>query len=136
VLSSNDYADKHSVSVNARITDGKGNKAWSDVRSILMRRVWEDNTAGFVPAYATVNTNDETGYKLGERITFKAKGWSPSTADRVQIYLNGAMIADCPGDICTFTTAPITTDQIEYQARVIDQVGHSAWTGVLGMTKK
>jgi hypothetical protein len=136
VLSSNDYADKHSVSVNARVTDGKGNKAWSDVRSILMRRVWEDNTAGFVPAYATVNTNDETGYKLGERITFKAKGWSPSTADRVQIYLNGAMIADCPGDICTFTTAPITTDQIEYQARVIDQVGHSAWTGVLGMTKK
>lgn len=136
VLSTDDYADMHSLSVNARITDGKGNKAWSDVRSILIRRVWVDDKEGQIPAYASITTNDNTGYNVGERITFKARGWSPYNVDRVQIFLNGEKVADCPGAICEFTSAPITTSQVEYQARAIDAVGHSAWTGMIGMSKK
>lgn len=135
-LSTDDYANMHSLSVNARITDGKGNKAWSDVRSILIRRVWVDDTTGQVPGYAAITTNDDTGYNVGDRITFKARGWSPENVERVQIYLNGAKVADCPGHICEFTSAPITTNQIEYQARTIDAVGHSSWTGLIGMSKK
>ncbi|MBP9762499.1 hypothetical protein KBD34_02690 [Patescibacteria group bacterium] len=136
-LSSNDYAHKQSISVNARVTDGKGNKAWSDVRSILMKRFWENSDgAVYIPAYASISTNDETGYTPGERITFKAKGWSPSNVDRVQIFLNGEMVANCPSAVCEYTSAPITTDQIEYQARSIDLAGRSAWTGMIGMSKK
>lgn len=136
VLTTDDYADKHNLSVNARITDGKGNKAWSDVRSILIRRVWVDDTAGFIPAYAAITTDDNAGYNIGERITFKAKGWSQQGVSRIEIYLNGTVVANCSGDICQFTSAPITTNQIEYQARVIDQLGQSTWTGVIGMNKK
>lgn len=136
VLKTDDYADMHSLSVNARITDGKGNKAWSDVRSVLIRRVWVDDTTGQVPAYAAITTNDNTGYNVGERITFKARGWSPYNVERIHIYLNGEKVADCPGNICEFTSAPITTNQVEYQARAIDAAGNSAWTGLIGMSKK
>ncbi len=135
-LSTNDFADKHSLSVNARVTDGKGNKAWSDVRTILVRRVWQDDTAGFIPAYASIQTDDATGYNVGERITFKAKGWSENSIKQTQIYLNGEMVADCPGATCQFTSSPITTDQFEYQARIIDLFGQSTWTGAIGMNKK
>ncbi len=136
VLKTDDYADMHSLSVNARITDGKGNKAWSDVRSVLIRRVWVDDTTGQVPAYASIATNDNAGYNVGERITFKARGWSPYNVERIHIYLNGTKVADCPGQICEFTSAPITTNQVEYQARAIDAAGNSAWTGLIGMSKK
>ena len=136
VLSTDDYADGHSLSVNARVTDGKGNKAWSDVRSVIIYRVWQDDRAGFTPDFATITTNDATGYNLGERITFKAKGWALNGVDRVQIYLNGVMVANCPSAVCEFTSAPITTDQIEYQARSIDILGRSSWTGVIGMSKR
>lgn len=136
LLSTDDYADTHTLSVNARVTDGKGNVSWSDVRSILIRRVWVDDTAGFIPAYASVTTNDETGYNVGERITFTARGWSKQGVNRTQIYLNGAMVANCSGDLCQFTSAPLTTNHVEYQARIIDHVGHSTWTGLIGMRSK
>lgn len=135
-LSTNDYAHNHNISVNARIIDGKGNVAWSDVRSILMRRYWEYNDGGvYLPAYATISAN-KTDYQLNDTLTLKAKGWTPTNIDRVQIYVNGSMVANCPGNICQFTTAPITTNQIEYQARVIDIFGQSSWTGVIGINKK
>ena len=137
VLSTDDYAHQHSISVNARIIDGKGNQAWSDVRSILMKRFWVNNDgAVYIPAYTTIATDDATGYTPGERITFKAKGWSPNNIDRTQIYLNGVMVANCPGAVCDYTSSPITTDQIEYQARSIDLLGQSTWTGAIGMNKK
>lgn len=136
ILKTDDYAHNHSLSVNARITDGKGNVAWSDVRSILMRRYWQENDGSvYLPAYATISTNSDS-YQPYDSLTLKAKGWSPNTIERVQIYLNGVVVANCPGNTCQFTTFPITTDHIEYQARAIDIYGQSSWTGVIGMNKK
>ena len=137
VLSTDDYADKHAISVNARIVDGKGLVAWTDVRSILMRRYWQENDGGvYLPAFASVTANEIGGFDTNDRIIFNAKGWAPSGVDRTQIYLNGTLVANCPGSKCAFTSAPITGTQIEYQARVIDIFGQSTWTGLLGMSQK
>lgn len=134
ILNQGEYANNHVVIINARVTDNQGNKSWTPVSSVTIKHVWGDGNQ--VPPYTTITSDHQNGYTNGEYVTLTARGWSPRQAERVQIYVNGQMIKDCPSDVCTWTSRAMTDNQMEYQARSIDRAGDVTWTGVIGINKK
>lgn len=134
-LRDTDFGDRHTAIFNARVVDQAGNKGWSDIRNVKVVRDWLA-TPESLPSTITIEQDHTSGYLPNERVSFVARGWSASNVERVEILVNGQVVASCPGDICRFVSAPVTTNQLEYQARAIDAVGRSTWTGVMGVSQK
>lgn len=135
-LSETDFADRHVAVFNARVTDQAGNKGWSDVRSIKVVRNWMPN-AESLPNTLTIQPDQTNGYASGDRVSLTARGWSATGINRLEIYTNGQLTTTCPNnDTCRFTSTPLTSTQLEYQARLVDNAGRSTWTGVLGISQK
>lgn len=134
-LNDTDFADRHTAIFNARVVDQAGNKGWSDIRNVKVVREWLPTTES-LPSMITIEQDHTGGYALGDRVNFMVHSWSASSIDRIEIIANGQVVANCPGDVCHWTSAPLTTSQLEYQARAIDTVGRSIWTGVMGVSQK
>jgi hypothetical protein len=83
----------------------------------------------------TVSATKNDSYASGDTLAFTMSGWSPNGVDRLELYLNGSRVSTCPSDICRFTSAPLTTDHVEYQARLVDVQGKETWTEVKGLNK-
>ena len=134
-LADADFADRHIAVFNARVIDHAGNKGWSDVRSVKIVREWLAMGMS-LPSTLTIEHDRTEGYVAGDRVSFVARAWSASTVERIEIYANGQVAMTCPGDVCRWTSPTLTSSQLEYQARAIDTVGRSTWTGVMGVSQK
>lgn len=134
-LADTDFADRHTAIFNARVVDQAGNKGWSDVRNVKVVRDWLP-TPESMPATITIESDHTQGYKTGDRVSFVARSWSANSVERTEILADGRVVASCPGDVCRWTSAALTGNQLEYQARAIDTVGRSVWTGVLGVSQQ
>lgn len=134
-LADTDFADRHIAVFNARVIDHAGNKGWSDVRHVKVVRDWLP-TGTSLPSTLTIENDRPQGYNAGERVSFVARAWSASNIERIEISANGQIVMTCPGDVCRWTSPALTSSQLEYQARAIDTVGRSTWTGVMGVSQK
>ncbi len=134
-IRTSDWNHGQVVTVNARITDNAGRIAWSDVKNILISRAWWEpmNRPG---AYVTLNANKTDSYVSGEKLSFTMTGWSPNGAERLELWMDGKMVAACPSDICTWTSQGLTAARVEFQARLVDRQGKETWTGLYGLNKK
>ncbi|HVM90918.1 MAG TPA: hypothetical protein VMU11_03415 [Verrucomicrobiae bacterium] len=123
------------VTVNARITDMQGRTAWSDASSVTISRAWWEplNTPG---AYVTAAASKTDTFSTGDTLSFVLTGWSPNGVDHIELYLNGSRVTSCPSDMCRYTTAPLSGDKLEYQARLVDDQGKETWTSLEGLNKK
>ncbi len=129
-----DYSHGHLVTINARVTDGNGHIAWSEPRSILIKRTWEPlNTQGaYVHAIAPVLTS----YTLGQNPVLSMKGWAPDGVKRMEIYVDGVKTASCPSEGCSWTILSPTKSTIEYSARLIDNLNRETWSPVYGLRRQ
>lgn len=135
VVRTGDWSHGQTVVVNARITDNQGRVTWSDAKSILISRAWWEpmNRPG---AYVTVNANKSDGYNAGDKLSFTLTGWSPNGYDHLELWMNGKLATSFPSDIGTWTSAPLTADRVEFQARIVDRLGQETWTALYGLNKK
>lgn len=132
-LITDDFSHGHTAIVNARITDQAGRVTWSVPRAVQIKRVWTPlPTAN---AYVTIVPN-QTSYHPGDAITFKANAWSPNGVGRIDIFAQGVKVASCPTDVCSWTSPPIVSNAMEYQARLLDGVNQETWTAVQGIRKQ
>lgn len=133
-LRAEDFSHGHTATVNARVVDGSDAMLWSEASSILVKRSWEG-----VPStnpYVTITSQQQQGYKDGERISLKAKGWSPKGALTIEILVNGNVVATCPTDTCTWQSGGYGYPSMEYQARLTDSLHQITWTGLYGIIKQ
>lgn len=135
ILRPSDWNHGESVVVNARIRDFSGNVIWSAPKSVLMTRGWWEpvNRPG---SYVNVSASRNDGYKAGETVSFTLMGWSPNGTERLELLVDGKIMASCPSDVCKWTSAPLTAEHIEFQARLIDRSGKQAWSGLYGLKQQ
>jgi hypothetical protein len=135
VLRTGDWNHGQVVTVNARVTDMKGHVAWTDASSVTISRGWWEplNTPG---PYVTVSANKNDSFSNGDTLSFTMSGWSPNGVDHLELYVDGSRVATCPSDICRFTSAALTSNNVEYQARLVDTQGKETWTALYGLNKK
>lgn len=133
-VTTNDFSDEHAVVMNARVTDMDGIISWSDIRAVTVKRGW--NPLSNPPSYAQVTSNRSGGYVANDQISFTVRGWSPRNLDHIDLFVNGKKAFTCPGDRCTWTTPVYNQATLEYQVRMVDQVGQEAWSGLYGLRRK
>ncbi len=133
-IGTNDFSDEHMVVMNARVTDMDGVVSWSDVRALTVKRTW--NNLSNPPSYAQVTTNYPQDYPKDAQISFTIRGWSPRAVDHLDLFVNGKKVFTCPGERCTWTTPVYNQATLEYQVRMVDQVGQESWSGVYGLRRK
>jgi hypothetical protein len=123
------------VTVNARITDMAGRVAWTDASNVTISRAWWEplSTAG---PYVTVAASKNDSFSAGDKLSFILSGWSPNGVDRLELYMNGARVASCPSDMCSYTSPALDGDKVEFQARLVDVLGKETWTALYGLNKK
>ncbi|GEM_PF-2068102 len=131
-ISTQDFSDGHTVSVNARVTDGNGNVTWADARTVTTKRSWTPLNDPI--AYTQLTATPSDGYHAGDRIRLQARGWSPRQVERLDIFVNGVQVASCPTDTCSWTSQPFDRPFIEYQARVTDRLQQETWTALSGLS--
>ncbi|MCC6563871.1 hypothetical protein IT087_03180 [Candidatus Uhrbacteria bacterium] len=135
VLRPSDWSHGDVVTVNARITDFSGNVIWSAAKSLLMTRGWWE-PVNQPSAYVNVTASRTDGYKSGDSLTFTLLGWSPNGADRLELLVDGKVAASCPSDVCRWTSPALTSDRLEFQARLTDRSGKQVWSGLYGLKKQ
>ncbi len=135
VVRTGDWSHGQNVAVNARVTDNLGRVTWSDAKSVLISRAWWEpmNRPG---AYVTLAANKSDGYNAGDKLSFIFSGWSPNGYDHLELWMNGVRAVSIPSDIGIWTSAPLTADRVEFQARLVDRQGRETWTALYGLNKK
>ncbi len=134
ILSAREWSHGESVAVSARVTDQNGMVIWTPVHRVRVKRTWEA-----VPEpgpYVQVTTDHAAGFVNGERVTVTARGWSPSGTDRLELWVNGARVATCSSDMCSWQSQTLSTDRLEIDAKLIDRSGIATWAGVQGIRRK
>jgi hypothetical protein len=132
-LRAKDYFHGHVLAVNARVTDGENIIHWTEPRTLAVKRIW--NPLPTTNPYTTIATDRGTEYAMNERITFTYRGWTSVGVDRLELYVNGVKASQCPNDVCTWTSAPVTDKNVEYAVRMLDRVGHETWSGLYGLRR-
>ncbi|MEI7512503.1 MAG: hypothetical protein WCK01_03525 [Candidatus Uhrbacteria bacterium] len=135
IIRTGDWNHGQVVTVNARITDMKGHVAWTDASSVTISRAWWEtlNTPG---PYVTVSATKNDTFTAGDTLGFTLSGWSPNGANHLELFMNGARVMTCPSDMCRWTSPALSTDRVEYQARLVDTQGKETWTALYGLNKK
>ncbi len=135
VLRPSDWNHGDSVTVNARITDFSGNVIWSAPKTLLMSRGWWE-PVNHPSAYVNVTASRMDGYKSGDALTFTLMGWSPNGAEHLDLLVDGKVVVSCPSDVCRWTSAALTNERLEFQARLTDRGGKQIWSGLYGLKKQ
>lgn len=135
VLKPSDWNHGDTVTVNARITDHSGNIIWSAPKTLLMTRGWWE-PVNRPSAYVHVTASRNDGYQAGDTLTFTMLGWSPNGADRLELLVDGKVVASCPSDVCRWTSGKLDSERLEFQARLTDRVGKHTWSGLSGLKKQ
>jgi hypothetical protein len=134
VLRPSDWNHGDTVTVNARITDLSGNVIWSVPKTLLMTRGWWE-PVNRPSAYVDVMAGRTDGYKAGDKLSFTILGWSPNGAERLELFVDGKVVASCPSDVCRWTSPALTADRLEFQARLTDRSGKQTWGGLYGLKR-
>lgn len=129
-----DFAHNHTIAITGRAMDASGSMAWTEPRYVRVRHGW--NAPDLPAASVSITTDKPNGYHAGETVMLMARGWTPRTFERLDIYANGQHAATCTTEICQATLKEVRSSAIEYQARVTDLTGSQTWTGVYAIRVK
>lgn len=132
-VKTSDWSHGHTVSVNARVIDAKGNVVWTEPRVIMIKRSWEPVGPA---SYVQLEVNRPTGYLAGSDLTFTMRGWSQSGTKKIDLFVNGVVAATCPTDACTYTLKNVIVPTVEYSARLTDSLGRETWTDLKGTERQ
>ncbi len=132
-VKTSDWSHGHTVSVNARVIDAKGNIVWTEPRVITIKRSWEPTGPA---SYVQLEVNRPTGYLATSDLTFTMRGWSQSGVKKIELFVNGAIAATCPTDACTYTLKNVIIPTVEYSARLTDSLGRETWTDLKGTERQ
>ena len=126
-----------SVSLQAKVTDINSNVTWSDTRILSIQNTYTDNID--IPGTINISSSaDVGGYPSNGTITFTASGSDRNGVDRIEIYVNAALVKVCSdATSCSFTGGPYSTyNYVTYGANLYDSLGNRVWTGYKTVNKQ
>jgi hypothetical protein len=142
-LYANNYSAGTSIAVNAKITDGSGNTAWTSLTTIYRSSGTSTGGNGTNTVSVWVDPSSTILYN-NQSVTFNASSQDSDGVTQIDLYVNGSIIRTC-----TFTNYATTQNcnislyannytagsNVALNARALDRYGNSTWSSTTTLTR-
>ncbi|MGA1863887.1 MAG: Ig-like domain-containing protein [bacterium] len=109
-----------SISYEAHAWDNSGNEVVAGPNSFTTK----DEDAPYVDV-----AHSPSRPTIEEKVTFTAKASDPGGISKVQIFVNGGRVKECPDSPCTYVGGPYPLGTVTYEAYAWDRSNLKAGTG-------
>lgn len=141
-INASSFGTNATVFVNAKITDGNGQVAWSDARTYTTANSTTVTTN--TPSASTNQTgwiniwsNRDNGYARYDRVTFTANANDADGINRIDLLVNGVLVKSCNTQTtCTYSGSYANRTSVSYGANLVDNRGSATWTGYRAIRRK